>query len=294
MSALGFAPRLTRLSERSGAARLFGAETHRYFLCPPLSDEAIAEFENRGGVLLPDQYRRFVGGVAGGGVGPGYGLCWLGAALQASNDDPEQWAAAADPLVFDSAERRAWRDANLSDEPPPPVSMPDFLPPGARGPTPLHSERTRFVLGLAREMRSLLQGEALTELQTPFALTAPVDAEPHISEIDWGGLDPEQTEAELRRLEALVGFDRAYQGTLPLCSYGHGITARLVVHGVGPGTVWIVDPENLLAAPFGPDSHDLHGPDPRPERGADFDAWFSDWLRCAERRLGVGGTTDAS
>lgn len=287
MSGYRFAERLARLAEHGSAARVFGADTHRYFLCSPLSGEALADFEARAGISLPTGYRRFVGEVASGGVGPGYGLRWLGAALLPAHDDPEQWAAVADSMIFDTAERQAWSDANLSREVPPPLSMPDFLPPSARSPSPMHSERVRFVLGLGREMRDVLRGDALTDLRTAFALQGPLNAEPHISEIDWGALDPDQTESELQRLWELVDFDRAYAGSLPLCSYGHGVIARLVVVGVGVGSVWIVDQENLLAAPFGPDSHDLHGPDPRPPCGADFESWLSDWLTQVEHQLRI-------
>jgi hypothetical protein len=41
----------------------------RYDFEPPLEERAIARFERRAGIVLPDEYRRFVGEVSSGGRG---------------------------------------------------------------------------------------------------------------------------------------------------------------------------------------------------------------------------------
>jgi hypothetical protein len=56
----------------------FGVQQHRFELGAPLPEAAVADFEARHGVLLPEAYRLFVTEVGDGGAGPGYRLDRLG------------------------------------------------------------------------------------------------------------------------------------------------------------------------------------------------------------------------
>ena len=54
--------------------RRFGAAQHRYALAAPLPAPALAAVEAELGTALPDEVRAFVGELAAGGAGPGYGI----------------------------------------------------------------------------------------------------------------------------------------------------------------------------------------------------------------------------
>jgi tetratricopeptide (TPR) repeat protein len=56
---------------------LFGANTHRYALAPPLSLAQVEVFEAQHRVRLPSEYRRFLQEAGGSGAGPVYGLAPL-------------------------------------------------------------------------------------------------------------------------------------------------------------------------------------------------------------------------
>lgn len=92
--------------EADSGFKVFGAESHRYVLHPPASAEAVAEFETRCGIALPEGYRQFLlhvgnGGGAheGAGAGPFYGIYPLGTgADEVASDDSLQ--ALARPCVM--------------------------------------------------------------------------------------------------------------------------------------------------------------------------------------------------
>lgn len=65
---------LTRLRKSKAARNVFGAETHRFKLNPPLTQEAVAAFESTHRVRLPPDYRAFLLHVGSSGAGPNYGL----------------------------------------------------------------------------------------------------------------------------------------------------------------------------------------------------------------------------
>lgn len=66
---------LRRLDKR---LNLFGADGHKYHLNPPLSEQALQQFEAQHHVRLPDDYRLFLLEVGNGGAGPSYGIHPLG------------------------------------------------------------------------------------------------------------------------------------------------------------------------------------------------------------------------
>lgn len=72
-------PRIARILGKLELVRdkriaTFGSESHGYSLAPPLSEAAVAAFEAKLGVTLPDEYRLFVGQAGAAGAGPYYGL----------------------------------------------------------------------------------------------------------------------------------------------------------------------------------------------------------------------------
>jgi hypothetical protein len=82
--------RLDRIAEKLDQLRkqdlgflVFGSDSHRYRLRPPLSDHELLDMERRIGGSLPIEYRLFVSRVGHGGAGPYYGLFPL------DDQDPE-------------------------------------------------------------------------------------------------------------------------------------------------------------------------------------------------------------
>lgn len=65
---------LTELARLDPQLKAFGADTHRYTLGPPLDARELADFEDRQGITLPDDFRAFVTTIGNGGAGPGHGL----------------------------------------------------------------------------------------------------------------------------------------------------------------------------------------------------------------------------
>lgn len=65
---------LARLAAADAARARFGADAHDYRLEPPWPEDALMAFEVQHGVVLPSEYRAFVGAVGSAGAGPGYGL----------------------------------------------------------------------------------------------------------------------------------------------------------------------------------------------------------------------------
>ena len=70
--------KLSELRERDRSLEIFGAADHRYVVNEPLEESAVARFERRHGIQLPEDYRRFLLEVGNGGAGPAYGVFKLG------------------------------------------------------------------------------------------------------------------------------------------------------------------------------------------------------------------------
>lgn len=101
--------RLQELAKKDRRRKVFGAGSHNYRLNPPIDAEIVATFESQHGILLPEDYRRFLTEFGNGGAGPFYGLFPFG------GDDNGPWAVAG--LVGDVGQpfphTESW---NLDDE----------------------------------------------------------------------------------------------------------------------------------------------------------------------------------
>jgi hypothetical protein len=71
------AEKLARLKKSDAERRVFGASSHEYTLNPTLTEEAVADFERKRGVRLPEEYRLYLLQVANGGAGHFYGFLAL-------------------------------------------------------------------------------------------------------------------------------------------------------------------------------------------------------------------------
>ncbi len=100
-----------RTLDRSGRASSpsslasFGASQHRHELAPPISPEALADFEATLGLRLPEDYRAFLSCLGNGGAGPFYGLAPLG-----------RWDTEAEPITdeaLDDDALEAWYERAL-------------------------------------------------------------------------------------------------------------------------------------------------------------------------------------
>ncbi|MFF4344681.1 SMI1/KNR4 family protein [Kitasatospora sp. NPDC001540] len=92
----GVRERVAALRPHSG--RVFGSGRHRFALADRLDEARIAEAERRLGIVLPAEYRSFLGAVGAGGAGPDYGLFTLtrtrsGWGWPEQDDEPADLAA---------------------------------------------------------------------------------------------------------------------------------------------------------------------------------------------------------
>lgn len=71
---VGVRERVLRLTEHSGAGRVFGAQGHGFRLGPVMNEEQLRALEADLGIGLPAAYRSFLLHVGAGGAGPDHGL----------------------------------------------------------------------------------------------------------------------------------------------------------------------------------------------------------------------------
>lgn len=69
---------LRRLREAAQPLKVFGSQSHGFRTNPPLSVDAVRDFETLHRVTLPQEYKGFLTHVGNGGAGPAYGLFKLG------------------------------------------------------------------------------------------------------------------------------------------------------------------------------------------------------------------------
>lgn len=99
---------LERLRAAKGATELFGARSHQLVAKPPIAEADVVRFEAEHGIQLPADYRAFLTRIAGGGLGPFYGIFPLG------ESDEGKWKKMA--LVGDPARPFPYETAwNLSE-----------------------------------------------------------------------------------------------------------------------------------------------------------------------------------
>lgn len=92
---------------------VFGSDGHGWRARPPISEEEVAAFEARHGVVLPADYRWFLTQVADGGAGPYYGLYSLREAYEEA-----QWNTLG-PLASPFPLTEAWAPATEEEARPP-------------------------------------------------------------------------------------------------------------------------------------------------------------------------------
>lgn len=74
----GIRTKLQLLQKSAEAGDIFGARSHEYRVNPPLTEEAVRQFETTHRIVLPADYRGFLIHVGNGGAGPSYGHFKLG------------------------------------------------------------------------------------------------------------------------------------------------------------------------------------------------------------------------
>jgi len=65
---------LDALRQQDRHFQLFGASQHHYQLNLPVTPQEVAAFEQKHGIVLPEDYRSFLLCLGNGGAGPDYGL----------------------------------------------------------------------------------------------------------------------------------------------------------------------------------------------------------------------------
>ena len=114
---------LGELDRSDPRRKVFGSRIHGYRLNPPLPVPVIEAFEERHGVSLPEDYRRFLTEVGDGGAGPSYGVLPFG-----KDDDGRDWEGGG--LVGDLSKpfphATAWNlpESFWDGEPDPPPGTP--------------------------------------------------------------------------------------------------------------------------------------------------------------------------
>lgn len=115
MDAAAFRTSIEKLKRADAKLQVFGAGAHRWQVVPPLPEREIKAFEERYGIVLPEDYRSFIREVGNGGAGPYYGLYPLGVFSDVEGLDS---ADSIGDLSRPFRHTEAW---NLDDQPDPRV-----------------------------------------------------------------------------------------------------------------------------------------------------------------------------
>jgi hypothetical protein len=142
----------------------------------------------------------------------------------------------------------------------------------------------------------------IEEIEREYAIELPPDHRRFLSEVADGGLGPFSGWMTLNE-----GLDQAGQigaafrpgpstgrcaGALPLCDYGCGMVAVLVLAGSSRGAVWMNDPNTARVDPWYPYKV-LNGPiddvgvlpDPAQARPYGFVDWFDEWASAVSQAI---------
>lgn len=82
---------LRRLLEFKGQLNVFGSQSHRFVIQPPVPESVVRDFEILHGIILPEEYKGFLVCVGNGGAGPAYGLFPLGIEDSGTIKGPLPW-----------------------------------------------------------------------------------------------------------------------------------------------------------------------------------------------------------
>jgi len=85
----------------------FGADSHKYKLSAPASEEMIQTFEEQQGIRLPEEYRNFLMLVGNGSAGPFYGLYGL-KALKEELRDSYIYCVQSEPVIYPKMSDEDW------------------------------------------------------------------------------------------------------------------------------------------------------------------------------------------
>ncbi|GHU32613.1 hypothetical protein FACS1894172_09560 [Spirochaetia bacterium] len=102
--------------------KVFGADSHRYTVNPPLSPKEITMFETQYGIQLPDCYKAFVTLFGNGGVsyqnsaaGPFYGIFPFGKELNCLSDNPQK-SLKLDCRIYPGMTDEYWKEFSKTIE----------------------------------------------------------------------------------------------------------------------------------------------------------------------------------
>jgi hypothetical protein len=268
----------------------FGSDKHRYYQITPLKRGDVANFEKKAEISLPDDYREFVTNVLSGGVGPGYGLYWLGAALMPELEDESVAIAVATDIIFADERDKQWRGQHLGKPSADKVELPDFIPEEVRA-MAANIQPVDPITSFVRHFcfPYWMISKRLELLKKPFPFSEKISATEELESLGLPAMEPVQAKKVSRQIWKKYGFDGYEHGTVSLCHYGRGIYALLVVSGQCKGQVWIFHMEDLRLEPFGPAvSGYLHtGISGLPEGSCSFILWYDHWLASVEAKLQI-------
>jgi hypothetical protein len=137
--------------------KVFGAESHKYFLGETANNDHILKFEKDYNLELPEDYKAFVLHIGNNGIsyadsaaGPGYGIYPLGKNVDELIYENPEWFLKEDCKIYPNMTDEFWSDINKNIEEDDDISTEDFevelgkifsglLPVGTQGCTYYHA-----------------------------------------------------------------------------------------------------------------------------------------------------------